>query len=88
MKAKVSAYLYNGAHRHFFGVPGQFDTTRLHWDWRYKIVSDSGLTLLQRQGFHNWHSAMQSLERNWLKVRVAVMTEMPVDTVMEMEIGP
>jgi len=43
-----------------------------HWDYRYRIVTAGGLTVYRRSGFCTHARAVESLQRNWPKVLVAL----------------
>ena len=75
MKAYIRAYDPGVAHRNYDPRRGCIIDGYQHWDWRYKIVSKTGITLYHRQSFCFYDRAVASLCRNWPKVVFAVEQE-------------
>jgi len=72
MKAKIESYQYNGPHRNYDPRRGRVVDGYEHWDYRYRIVTAGGLTVYRRSGFCTHARAVESLQRNWPKVLVAL----------------
>lgn len=75
MKAYVSAYRYDGPHRNWNPRTGRIERDHIHWDWRYKIKTKTGVTILHRQGFHHYENALESLCRQWPRLIFAMKQE-------------
>lgn len=68
MKAYIESYQPGGAHNDYDHRRGTFVTGTNHRDWRYRIVTKSGLPIYHRAGFCYWERALASLQEAWPRV--------------------
>ena len=78
MKVVIESYRYDGPHANWDPERRRLVTGFDHRDWRYKVKTETGLTVYYRAGFCTYDAAYRSLQRNWPKVLVG-MTRDPAN---------
>lgn len=73
MRAIITAYQYDGAHRNFDPIRREFRRDHQHWDWRY-VITVNEFAIYHRQGFCSWSAACKSLAIAWPRMSYLMRT--------------